>query len=345
MLRAPFFLRSFVGLIALAGAFVVGSFVTATSCPAQDIPLPEPVAPEPADSGETPAPSPSKARADALFQRGRELLREGKVADACKLLEESQRLDPAGGTLLNLSRCYEGLGRFASADAVLERALALATSRGRDDAVSFVEGERSRLAPRVDRMVLSAPSLPPDAGVELDGRRLSAKQVASPIPIDPGSHTLVVDATGYLSFRRTFHLEADPATSGRVIDIRVPALARKEKPAAPAAPSDPPGAWMSGVGWSSMAAGGVALGVGAALGIAAIVTYDDAERRCPLRDCSDRDAVDDIDRALTMSGASTGLMIAGAVLGGGGLVLVVAAPDPRPGSAARAELGLRGTLP
>ncbi len=345
MLPLPSFVRSYFGPTAVVGSFVVGSLVSTTPCRAQDLPPQEQVAPEPSASGDAPAPSPEKARADALFQSGRELLRQGKVADACKLLEASQRLDPAGGTLLNLSRCYEGLGRFASADAVLERALALATARGRDDAVAFVEGERSRLAPRVDRVVVSAPSLPPHAGVELDGRRLSAKQLASPIPIDPGSHAIVVDATGYVSFRKLFQLEADPATSGRVIDIRVPALTRKAKPAAPAAPPDASGSWMSGVGWSSMAAGGVALGVGAALGVAAIVTYNDAARRCPARDCSDRDAVDDIDRALTMSGASTGLMIAGALLGGGGLVLVVAAPDPRPGSAARAEIGLRGTLP
>src|SRR4051794_40415806 len=55
------------------------------------------------------------ASAQSLFKKGRRLLEEGRVAEACPVLEESLRISAALVTRMNLAACYEGSERFASA--------------------------------------------------------------------------------------------------------------------------------------------------------------------------------------------------------------------------------------
>ena len=51
--------------------------------------------------------------AEELFRRAKTLMAERKHRDACPLLEESQKLDPQMGTLLNLAICHENVGKVA----------------------------------------------------------------------------------------------------------------------------------------------------------------------------------------------------------------------------------------
>src|SRR5687768_2817074 len=53
--------------------------------------------------------------ASAIFQEGRELARQGRVAEACQLFAKSYELDPALGTALNLADCLERQGQLRRA--------------------------------------------------------------------------------------------------------------------------------------------------------------------------------------------------------------------------------------
>src|SRR5262245_45677325 len=55
------------------------------------------------------------AAAEALFREGRAAADAGNHEKACKKFAESNRLDPAPGTVFNLADCEEKLGHVATA--------------------------------------------------------------------------------------------------------------------------------------------------------------------------------------------------------------------------------------
>src|SRR5207237_5050932 len=69
------------------------------------------------------AQSNDRVAAEALFRAARESMQQGDFATACKRFRESERLEQAVGTWLNLGLCEEKLGHWASAWAYYQRVL------------------------------------------------------------------------------------------------------------------------------------------------------------------------------------------------------------------------------
>lgn len=143
--------------------------------------------------------SEDRALATQLFREGRELLVAGNVAVACPKFAESHRLDPAGGTLLNLAMCREKEGKIATAWQLYGEALGLARRDGRADRVEVSEKSIQRLDPLVPRVTLKLPSIRVQ-GLKLfrDGTELPPVAWDSKIPLDPGEHTFKATAPGYV---------------------------------------------------------------------------------------------------------------------------------------------------
>src|SRR5262245_60063855 len=80
-----------------------------------------------------------RAQATSLFKEAKALMDEQRYAEACRKFEDSQRLDPGGGTLLNLAVCHEQVGRAATALAEFKQALETAKRDGRDRRVQLAE--------------------------------------------------------------------------------------------------------------------------------------------------------------------------------------------------------------
>src|SRR5262245_31877335 len=64
----------------------------------------------------------SVSAAEALFEEGRSALAAGDLDLACARFRESNRLDPAVGTVLNLADCEEKRGKLATAWTLFRRA-------------------------------------------------------------------------------------------------------------------------------------------------------------------------------------------------------------------------------
>jgi hypothetical protein len=166
------------------------------------------------------------AAAEARFREGRSLLADGKLREACDKFGESERLDPAPGTLLNLARCYEGLGRTASAWATYRKLTQRATELGQTARAEFATRRAAELEPSLAMLVVRVPSAHriDDLAVEYDGTPLPVAAWNSRVPIDPGTHHIIANAPGRLSWSR----DVD-ALAPRDAIVEVPLLA--ENPA------------------------------------------------------------------------------------------------------------------
>ncbi len=140
---------------------------------------------------------PGKAQAaDALFQSAKQAVAKGDLATACAQFGESQRLDPAVGTLLNLADCEQRSGKFAAAlDHFREARSLLAPD---DFRISFADEHMAALSRRVSYLTVRLAGTP-IAGTKVlrDNVEIPSASIGAAVPVDPGSHTYVVRVPGH----------------------------------------------------------------------------------------------------------------------------------------------------
>src|SRR5258706_13765033 len=115
-----------------------------------------------------------KSLATQLFKEGRTLVDQGRVADGCRKLEESQRLDPGGGTLLNVALCHEKEGRTATAWTEFTEALGIARKDDRPQRIELAQTHIAALEPTLSRLVIQVPESSdlPDLEIKRAGKVL-----------------------------------------------------------------------------------------------------------------------------------------------------------------------------
>jgi hypothetical protein len=143
------------------------------------------------------------AEAEAAFRDGRKAVQAGDWAIACVRFADSERLEPAPGTLLNLADCEEHTGHLVSAHEHFGVA-ASGFPRG-DTRRTLALAREAQLDKRIVRLTLRlAPSAPSDAVVHKADTIVPSSSLGSPILVDPGGLALVVTAPGRVD--RTYTL-------------------------------------------------------------------------------------------------------------------------------------------
>ncbi|HEY1811703.1 MAG TPA: PEGA domain-containing protein [Kofleriaceae bacterium] len=278
-----------------------------------------------------------KPDAGALFEKGRDLFKAGKYADACAAFSQSEAIQPELGTEYNLANCDAMIGKLATALATY-RDLAQRDTNAprREDEVKRAQA----LEPRVPKLAIAvAPSIP-GTTVTSNGADVTAT-LNTPTPVDLGTYAVVAHAPGYADA----HATATVADEGKTVAITLQLVGKPEVPLAtapppPVAPPPPPlepaepanPAHARHVVAISVAAAGVALvATGLVFGELASSKLSAAKSICPDLDCTSESdlsaATADTNAAKTRGDISTALVAVGAAAVGAGVVLWLTAPS------------------
>jgi hypothetical protein len=285
------------------------------------------------------SPANDTAAAQAIFDQGRRLMAQGDYVAACAKFEESQRLDPASGTALNLGTCYEHLGKFATAWSKFLEAAALAKASHQLDRERFARAQATILSARLSTIAIDVASDVPGLEVRRNGEVVGKAQWGNPIPVDPGEHRIVASAP----YRNRWETTVVVGDTKQASIIHVPALSPADPVAvgsvAPALPRETSASFIEDRGAVSSAGSGqkvaayvvggigvVGLAMGTYFGLQSISKRDEANERCSGASCRDFEGVALRDDARRNGDWSTATFIVGAVGLAGGAVLWMTAP-------------------
>jgi hypothetical protein len=222
------------------------------------------------------------AEADRLFKAGLAALKEEDFASACRHLAESQRVEPAAGTLLYLALCEERTNRRAEALRHYRRALdQLPPGDDRrktaHDRVAALENVLPRLTVRL------ADGSPPDAQASIDGEPLRADEVGLAKVVDAGDHEITANATGREETHARVSLK-DAESKTVVVAVGAPARAAppvaEPVPVAAGAPAPTGTPPARTIGFVVAGIGVVGIGVGAVTGLLTLSQKNAVDDAC-----------------------------------------------------------------
>jgi hypothetical protein len=278
-------------------------------------------------SGHAAEPRTDPGAAEALFRDARALLAAGKVELACARFEESYRLDPAPGTLLNVADCSRRAGKTATSWGQFLEAARVFRRRNEERRAQFADQEAKKLEPNLAHLIVEADAPPADLVVARGGAEIGASALGTKLPIDPGD--VLVEARA--ERRKPYAIRVNVAPK-KTVSVRIPRLEAAPEPATP-----PPntlasdgvnvgdgqrlvGYVVGGAGLASLLAGGAFAGLTAERAGA-------LEQLCPGQRCTTDEGRSALDAANLYANVANATLIGGGVLLTTGLVVVLTAPS------------------
>jgi hypothetical protein len=274
----------------------------------------------------------NRAAAETLFKDAIALMEAGNDVKACPKLEESQKLDPAPGTLMYLGECYDRIGRVASAWAAFNSAASAAAAARQSGRVATANQRAKQIAPKVPKLAIVVPADAMAVGLTItrDGTPVGEAGFDAPVAVDPGEHAIEASAPG----RRTWTHSITAAPNGETTTVTVPTLAAApradggERGSGEHGPSVSTGAGTPSAegssGSSVLVAGAVVGSVGLAGLVVAAITggvlaskKSDIVAACPNKVCSPegRDLIDSTGPLNVVNGIGWGVGLAGLAVG------------------------------
>jgi hypothetical protein len=270
--------------------------------------------------------------AEKLFKQGRALLEEGKTEAACAAFERSFRLDATGGTMLNLADCHERIGRRAEAYREFLKTAELGDTIGWAELAQEGRARAEALASSFPKLTVTVAEPVKGLFVSYADVRIAGTDLGKPLPVPPGTITVVAEAPGYERYTTTLTL----AEEDRTVVIPALAAAHDAAPAAPPAPApverapDARAETRGSSGWAPwvvVGVGGAMLGASVFTGVAASRKHSDLEDACPTPQRCPEGLESTRASGKTLALVTDVLWIGGAAAVGGGLLWHFLSPE------------------
>lgn len=267
----------------------------------------------------TPALAGDTALADRLFKEGQDLLRNGRVTEACVKFEKSIAEENQLGTLLNLAFCHEKATRMGKAWIEYREAETRAVATGNKDRARF---SRERMAEVEKELTKVRVDGAPVKEVWIDGDFVARVENGDPFFVETGLRKFRFVDREQRFVVRDVHITKSPFI--QPIKVPVPnevaiadTKAQPAKDAQPAASSPWP--------WVAFGGAAVGLGVAATCGLFAL---DKAEEAINAETAKNPDAQSTRSSAQTLAlfaDIGWGIAAVGTVTG---IILLVYPPSP-----------------
>lgn len=162
--------------------------------------------------------------ARALFDQAVSEIASGDYESACPKLESSVKLEPGAlGARITLAECYEGAGKLASAWSTYLQVEAAATAAKQAARLTRAREHLEALGPKLAHLIVEVPeevqSLP-GLTIFRDGLEIDRAVWSVPIPVDRGTHQIVMTATDRKRVEQSFEVDHD----GQSVTVKLPRL-------------------------------------------------------------------------------------------------------------------------
>ncbi|HEX9296458.1 MAG TPA: tetratricopeptide repeat protein [Polyangiaceae bacterium] len=243
------------------------------------------------------------ATAEALFRQGRQAMEAKNYDEACPKFAESQRLDPASGTLMNLATCEERVGKLASAWQHWKEAIDALPPK--DDRIAFARSRVEDLEKKLPRLQITLSGGGEGAKVYRDELELGSASLGVLLPVDPGSHTVTVRMPG--RFPKSVPVSVAVGESAQ-IDVHPGAVdpsANEKNVKLQPRPRT--------LGWIFGGIGVAGVGAATVTGLMLVNKKSTVETSCPDKTCTSQDGLDAVSSGKTLLVANTAAWIVGGV--------------------------------
>lgn len=281
-----------------------------------------------------------RAAAQKMFDDAKPLMEAGQFAQACSLLEESQKLDPGMAAAFRLGECYEKAGRLASAWTTFVEVADAARNAAMTDRERVARERAAALKPRLSYLSIKVPeavAATPGLTIQRDGTTIGRAQWGGAVPVDSGNHRILAEAPG----KTTWSGDVEVKGEGANVEVNIHALVDAAAPprVGVAPPPGPGEAGSSGgtqrtLGIILAGVGVAGVGAGVIVGLLAKSKYDDSADHCVENYCTP-EGITIRESARDQGTAATVVFAVGAAAAVGGGILWLTAPSTREAAARR----------